>query len=342
MATNYGKAAAFAALGSAAGIAAALLARKKSQQQYRLEGRVVVVTGGSRGLGLLLAREFIERGSRVAICARDEQELERAREEFASVGERFFAVQCDLADNDQVIFMLESVEKQLGAIDVLVNNAGMIQVGPLENQHLDDFYAAMRSNFWSAVHSTLAVLPGMKQRQAGRIVNVTSIGGKVAVPHLLPYSASKFALIGFSKGLRAELAKDGISVTTIVPGPMRTGSPRNVDTAGRHEQEFSWFMMGDSLPGVSMDARRAAKKIVDACVAGTGEVVLGAAAQAMAFFDAIAPNAVSAILGAVNQWMLPSPGGMNRHKKGFEAENIITKSFLTSLTREAELENNEI
>ncbi len=340
MARSAGTKITLAVIGSAACAVAALLARQK-YSRFRLDGKVVFVTGGSRGLGILLAREFIERGATVAVCARDEQELTRAREEFAPVGDRFFAIQCDLSNNEQVIFTLETIENAFGPIDVLVNNAGTIQIGPLENQRLDDFYAAMRANFWSAVHTTLAVLPGMKRRGSGRIVNVTSIGGKIAVPHLLPYSASKFALVGFSKGLRAELAKDGISVTTIVPGLMRTGSPRNVDTTGQYEKEYSWFILGDSLPGVSMDAKRAARKIVDACVAGIGEVVLGAAAHGAAVFEALAPNTVSAILGAVNQWMLPRPGDTDQKKKGFEAENPATRSVLTSLTRDPELENNE-
>lgn len=340
MARSTGAKITWTVLGSAACAAAALLALKKPPH-FRLDGKVVFVAGGSRGLGLLLAREFIARGAKVAVCTRDEHELTRVLEEFAPVGDRFLAIQCDLDDNDQVVFTLETIEKAFGPIDVLVNNAGTIQVGPLENQQLDDFYAAMRTNFWSAVHATLSVLPAMKQRGNGRIVNITSIGGKIAVPHLLPYSASKFALVGFSKGLRAELAKDGISVTTVVPGLMRTGSPRNVDTTGQHEKEYSWFAVGDSLPGVSMDAKRAARKIVDACVAGTGEVVLGVAAHAAAVFEALAPNTVSAILAAINQWMLPSPGDTNRKKKGFEAENPITRSVLTSLSRDAELENNE-
>jgi NAD(P)-dependent dehydrogenase (short-subunit alcohol dehydrogenase family) len=341
MAGKTGTKIGLAAIGTAACAAAALLARKK-WAQFRPDGRVVFVTGGSRGLGLLLAREFIERGARVAICSRDEQELTRAREEFAPVGDRFFAVQCDLADNDQVIFTLDTIEKEFGPIDVLVNNAGTIQVGPLENQKLDDFYAAMRTNFWGAVHATLGVLPSMKQRGTGRIVNITSIGGKIAVPHLLPYSASKFALVGFSKGLRAELAKDGISVTTVVPGLMRTGSPRNLDVTGQHEKEYGWFAVGDSLPGISMDAKRAARKIVDACVSGTGEIVLGAAAHAAAVLEALAPNAMSAIFAAANQWVLPSPGASDRKKKGFEAEGSVTESVLTALTREAEVRNSEI
>jgi NAD(P)-dependent dehydrogenase (short-subunit alcohol dehydrogenase family) len=340
MARNYGSAVAWTALGTVACAAAAFLALRPSPD-YRLDGKVVLVTGGSRGLGLILAREFVARAAIVAICARNEQELMRVREELAAVGEKFLALQCDLSDNDQVVAMIGKVEKQFGPIDVLVNNAGTIQVGPLENQHLDDFHAAMRANFWSAVHSTLAVMPGMKQRHSGRIVNITSIGGKISVPHLLPYSASKFALIGFSKGLRAELAKDGITVTTVVPGLMRTGSPRNVEVAGQHAKEYSWFILGDSLPGASMDAKRAARKIVDACVAGTGELILGAAAQFGAVLEALAPNFVSAIMGVMNQWMLPAPGESHQRKKRFEAENTITNTFLTSLTREAEFKNNE-
>jgi short-subunit dehydrogenase len=182
----------------------------------------------------------------------------------------------------------------------------------------------------------------MKKRRTGRIVNIGSIGGKIAVPHLLPYSASKFALVGFSKGLRAELAKDGIAVTTVVPGLMRTGSPRNVDTAGQHAKEYSWFIVSDSLPGISMDARLAAKQIVRACIAGAGEVVLGAPAKVAAVVDALAPNIMQAVMAGASAWMLPAPGQGESRKKGHESENFFTRSFLTTLTRWAERQNNQI
>src|SRR6185503_4123757 len=119
-----------------------------------------------------------------------------------------------------------------------------------------------------------AVLPEMRARREGRIVNITSIGGKISVPHLLPYSASKFALVGLSEGLRAELAKDGIVVTTICPGLMRTGSPRNATFKGQHRAEYAWFSIGDSLPVTAMSADRAARQILTACKRGEAEVVL--------------------------------------------------------------------
>src|ERR1700694_4855674 len=245
---------------------------RKAPPRYSLTGKVVLITGGSRGLGLVLAREFLQRGSTVAVCARDEQKLSRVRKEFASYGHKFLTVPCDLSDKDQAFAMVKTVEEKLGPVDVLVNNAGTILVGPVENQHIENFEEAMRINFWPCVYTSFAVIPGMKRRRSGRIVNIGSIGGKIAVPHLLPYSASKFALAGFSQGLRAELAKDGISVTTVNPGLTRTGSPRNVDVTGQHGKEYSWFILADSLPGISMDARRAAREIVQACISGTGEV----------------------------------------------------------------------
>ena len=319
----------------------AILARKASPR-YSLTGKVVLITGGSRGLGLVLAREFLRRGSTVAVCARDEQELSRVRKEFASYGHRFLTVACDLSDKDQVFEMVEIVEKKLGPVDVLVNNAGTILVGPVENQRIENFEEAMRINFWQTVYTSFAVTPGMKRRRSGRIVNIGSIGGKIAVPHLLPYSASKFALAGFSQGLRAELAKDGISVTTVNPGLMRTGSPRNVEVTGQHGKEYTWFILADSLPGISIDARRAARGIVQACISGTGEVVLGFTAKCAAMLNAIAPNAVGALLAAANQQLLPAPGNGLSRKKGFENENALTRSALTSLTRRAEVDNNEL
>ena len=251
----------------------------QQSRHWELSEKVVLITGGSRGLGRAMAREFAAYGARVAVCARDEEDLARVREEFSSRGDHFFSAACDVWHRDQVQSLLSSVEKALGLVDVLVNNAGTILVGPLEHMTVQDFEDVMRVNFWCAIHTTLAALPGMRRRGQGRIVNITSIGGKVAFPHLLPYTASKFALVGFSEGLRAELAKDGISVTTVFPDWMRTGSPRNAEFKGNDQQEYAWFTITDSLPGASMRAERAARQIVRACQNGESEVVLGLPAK---------------------------------------------------------------
>ena len=315
----------------------------QQSRHWDLNEKVVLITGGSRGLGLVMAREFATHGARVAVCARDDEDLARVREEFASRGDHFFSSPCDVSDQNQLQSLLSSVEKALGSVDVLVNNTGTILVGPLEHMTLEDFQDVMRVNFWGAVRTTLAVLPGMRRRGRGRIVNITSIGGKVAFPHLLPYTASKFALVGFSEGLRAELAKDGIWVTTVVPNLMRTGSARNAEFKGNYKREYAWFTITDSLPGASIRAERAARQIVRACQNGESEVVLGLPAKLAVIANGVAPGLLSDLLAAGNEWLLPQATGEDtgRHK-GYESESSTRRSSLTSVTRAAERANNEM
>jgi len=228
----------------------ALLAAREISRHIapaELRGQKALVTGGSRGLGLLIGRELARAGCDVTICARDVDELARARADILRFGRQVETVVCDVSDRVQVNRMIRQVTTHFGQIDILVHNAGVIQVGPLENQSIDDFQMAMDVMYWGIVHPTLAVLPQMRARGSGRIVNVTSIGGKLGVPHLLPYSSAKFAAVGFSEGLAAEVAKDGIAVTTVVPGLMRTGSHLHALTKGQHEAEYGWFSLGASL-----------------------------------------------------------------------------------------------
>jgi short-subunit dehydrogenase len=182
----------------------------------------------------------------------------------------------------------------------------------------------------------------MLMKRKGRIVNITSIGGKISVPHLLPYCASKFALVGLSAGLRAELAKDGIVVTTVCPGLMRTGSPRNATFKGKHRAEYTWFSISDSLPLVSMSAERAARQIITACKRGDAEVVLSLPAKLAVRFNTLFPELTADLLGVINQ-LLPPPGGIGAERaQGSESESSLSPSFLTSLGDRAARENNQL
>lgn len=310
------------------------------RRRLRLAGRVVVITGGSRGLGLVLAREFTARGARLAICARDEVELERAARELEERGARVLAVACDVADAGQVEHFVARVEDELGPIDVLVNNASIIQVGPLEAMTLDDFREAMAVNYWGTVHTTLAALPHMMQRGRGAIVNIASIGGRVAVPHLVPYDAAKFAVVGFSRGLRAELASYGIRVTTIIPGLMRTGSPVNAYFKGRHAAEFTWFALGDATPLTAMSAERAARRIVLATERGEGEVVLTWQAKVLGLAHDLFPGFTTDVLGLVDR-LLPGPGADGTTVRGMEVSTRLAPSPITGLMNRAARRNNE-
>jgi short-subunit dehydrogenase len=331
-------------LAAAAGLGGYLLARAVMKKPtYDFRGKTVLITGGSRGLGLVMAREFAREGARIAICARDKEKLDKAHEELANnAGADVFSYSCDITNREQVNEMVRAIENHFGEINVLVNNAGRIEVGPMEVMTLEDYEAAMNTHFWGPLYTTLAVLSQMRQRQEGRIVNITSIGGKISVPHLLPYSASKFALVGFSEGLRAELAKDGIVVTTVCPGLMRTGSPRNAMFKGQHKAEYAWFSISDALPVTSMKAERAARQIVSACKRGDAEIVLSVQAQLAVTFHSLFPGLTSDLLGIVNKF-LPGPGGIGTNSaKGEDSKSLLTPVWLTALSDIAARRNNEI
>jgi len=251
---------------------------------------VVLITGGSRGLGVGLARALAKKGARLAICGRDGQELRAAETEIRRFSNDVISIPCDVADSSQVENLVNAALDRFGRIDVLINNAGVIEVGPFHTMTVADFENAMKVIFWGTVYTTLAVLPHMLQRGEGRIVNVTSVGGKVSVPHLLPYSCAKFAAVAFSEGLRSELRGTGVTTTTVAPGLMRTGSFLNSRFKGDNEHEAAWFSISASLPGVSMSAQRAVDQILQAAARGQAEKVLSVPAQLLALFHGIFPG----------------------------------------------------
>src|SRR4051812_19625786 len=309
-------AAAVAAGSAVLGVAAAAVAATNLIQRRRsfsLQGKTVFITGGSRGLGLAMAEEFARRGAQIAICARDAEGLDRARQQIErEAGGTVMTFVCDVSDREQMENTVQKVQNHFGAIDVLVNNAGIIAVGPVENQNVADFEEAMKINFWSQVYATLAALPEMRRRGEGRVVNITSIGGKVSVPHLLPYSCSKFAAVAFSEGLRSELAGTGVKAVTIAPGLMRTGSFLNAQFKGNNTNEAAWFSLAASLPGISISAKRAAAGIVSATKRGTADKVLGAPASLLAVFHGLFPGLTADVLGLIKQALPDGRGGQNR------------------------------
>jgi NAD(P)-dependent dehydrogenase (short-subunit alcohol dehydrogenase family) len=314
----------------------------QSRSEFSLNGKTVLITGGSRGLGLLLASEFARRGARVAISARDAEELQRAADKLRSITEEVFTVEADHALQEEAELAVERVSSQFGRIDVLVNNAGKMTVGPLETMTIDDFRDSLNVHFWGSYFTTMAVLPRMRQEREGRIVNISSIGGRISVPHLVPYSVGKFALTGFSEGLRAELRRDKILVTTVCPGLMRTGSARNASFKGNNEAEYAWFGAAASLPGLSIPATDAARAIVDACARGQAEVVLSAPARVASLLHGMIPGVTADLLGLVNR-VLPGPGGIGRHARtGAKSSANVPSNWMTKLSDEAAAENNEV
>src|SRR5436305_2028807 len=331
--------------GMAAGVGMILAGRSawkrlRNWGAQELYGQTVLITGGSRGLGLALAEEFARQGCNIVICAREEDELIRARQQVERLGVEVVAVPCDISKPDEVEHMVNVARQHFGKIDVLVNNAGIISVGPLLSQKLEDFQEAMDVMFWGVVHPTLAVLPQMLHDGRGRVVNITSIGGKVSVPHLLPYDCAKFAAVGFSEGLHAEVGRFGVNVTTVVPGLMRTGSYVNANFKGNNEAEYSWFSVSSALPLLTIAADRAARKIIRAVRQGRAEIILTPQARLLATAHGVAPGLVSDALSLVNR-MLPDATQDNEKHLGKDSRTAVSESFLTTFGRRAAEQFNE-
>lgn len=331
-------------LGAAAGLGVAggfaLLAARRPA--FGLRDKVVLIVGGSRGLGLVMAREFVAEGARVALCARDSGELERAKAELESLGGTVFTTTCDARLKSDIERTVSEVRTNLGPVDVLVNNAGIIRVGPLELQTQEDFEEAMQLHFWAPYHAMQAVLPEMKRRGSGRIVNISSIGGKVPVPHLSAYCASKFALVGLSSAMRTELVKHGIYVMTVCPGLMRTGSHINAEFKGQKEKEFALFSIMDATPLTSVSAENAARQIVNAARRGQADLTISAPAKLATRFNAMFPETTAGILEMVNRF-LPEPGTADtRAHTGLESTSEASPSFVTAAIDAASERNNEL
>ena len=329
---------------AAAGAGVFLIAHSifRELSKFKLEGKVVLVTGASRGLGLVLALELAARGAKLAIWARSAEKLETARKELEEMGAEVLAMPVDVNDEGFVTAAIKDVVSHYGQLDVLINNAGIIQVGPQENMSIDDYEKAMQTNFWSLLYTIRAAVPHFIERGGGRIVNITSIGGKIAVPHMLPYTASKFAAVGLSEGMMAELKKNNIHVVTVVPNLMRTGSPRNIDVMGNHEAEYAWFKLAGSSPVLTQSAEQAASDIIKAIEYGESEAILSLTGKVASIIKGLAPGWVNVAMSVANN-LLPEPTlGKQKTKKGYQAESKITRGRFAKSADKAALKNNEM
>ena len=332
--------------GAAAGVGAVIAGRRLLRYARKnaetLRGQAVVITGGSRGLGLALAEEFARHGSRIVICARDVDELGRAQKQIEALGTEVATFPCDISRQEDAERLVRFTQERFGCVDILVNNAGIIAVGPLLSQRTEDFREAMDVMFWGTVYPTLAVLPQMVQDGRGRIVNITSIGGKVSVPHLVPYGCAKFATVGFSEGLHAEVKRFGVNVLTVVPGLMRTGSHLNAFFKGKQKQEYGWFALSGTNPLFSISAERAARQIVNGARRNQAELIVSWQAKVLAGIHGVAPGLTQEALALVNRLLPDAQRGSKQKKPGRESQSAVTRSPLTALGQRAARRYNQV
>jgi len=333
----------YAAVGAAGLLLATAVSKGlRRRRSIALNGRIALVTGGSRGLGLLVASELGREGMKIVLAARDAASLDRAREMLLAEGTEVSTLVADLSKKDDAERIVADTIRRHGALDLLVNNAGTIKVGPVEHMTVADFDEAMAVHFWGPLHTIRAAVPQMRAQGGGRIVNISSIGGRVGVPHLVPYCASKFALTGLSTSMAAELAASGIAVTTVCPGLMRTGSFFNAWFKGQHRREFAWFAIADSAPVLSIDGRRAAAQVVDAARHGDAELVISWPARLAILASAALPRTMAAAMAFSNR-LLPSPAESRQTAswRGWQSTSRWAPSVLTRLSERPAAENNQ-
>jgi short-subunit dehydrogenase len=289
---------------------AALICNKFRRHSRLGEGQVAIITGGSSGLGLALAHRFGRAGLKLVLAARSRNDLEEAKKNLLSARSLsneldIVLVACDLSDQERAASLIHIAIETFGRLDILINNAGIIEVGPMEDQPLQAYECAMAVNFFAALYTSYAALPIFLKRRSGAIVNISSIGGKVAVPHLLPYVASKFALTGFSEGMHAELRHKGVQVTTVCPGLMRTGGETHAHFRGQVEKEKAWFQTSARTPLLAASATYVAEQIFAAVDAGRAELTITPQAWLAARFAGVAPETTQFISSLVNAYLLP-------------------------------------
>ena len=301
-----------------AAAATGALARAILPRRPRLRpGQVAIITGGSRGLGLALAHRFGRAGLKLCLAARHGEELERARQDLVESGDAQAAdvllMACDLTDPAQAPNLVDETVRRFGRLDVLINNAGIIEVGPFGDQPIDAYYRAMQTNFFAALHMIHAAIPYLltgsvdsSEKPHRAIVNIASIGGKIPVPHLLPYVAAKFALTGFSEGLHAELRFKGVRVTTVCPGLMRTGGENHAHFTGQRDKEERWFMFSAKTPGIAASVTHAAQRIYGAVQAGRAEITITPQAWLAARVFGLAPESSQLLAALANEYLLPA------------------------------------
>lgn len=317
----------------------------QSPKTTSFKNQSVVITGGSRGLGFALAKELLREGAFVTILARDPVELQKAHMELVQLQRgRVNSVVCDVTDTPKLEAALRQAADTFDGIDLLINNAGSITVGPWETMQQEDFEAQMKLHVYAPMNAIRIALPFLRQPYSGkRIVNICSMGGRVAVPHMVPYDTSKFALAGFSQGVGAELASENISVTTIYPGLMRTGSPIQAVFKGNHEKEFAWFQTGDVFPFLSTSALESAQAIVEAARERRWELMPSTPAKVRMTLATFFPELMGAAMGWVSSLM---PKGKSRvYKTGAQSRQLFDSSRLTKAfverAHEAERELNQ-
>ena len=215
----------------------------------KLQGKTAVITGGTRGIGRGIAEALVRSAANVCISGRSAEEVERVASELDDLDEgRAIGTVCDVRDHDQVKALLTFAQTAFGGVDILVNNAGIGIFQSVEEMSAEDFRAILETNLFGVFYACHEVIPLMKQRGGGYIINISSLAGANPHPQMAAYNASKFALNGFSEALMQEVRHDGIKVSYIMPGSVNTEFGDD-----QPDESKSWQLQPEDIARVVID-----------------------------------------------------------------------------------------
>ena len=254
-----------------------------------LKNKKIIITGASSGIGKALAFELAEKGAHLVLTSRKIELLQKTADEIKATfpdSPKPVSISCDISKKEEVKQLIKESINQLGEIDILINNAGIGVYGDIEKTTEEDYRKIMDVNYFGPIYSMFEILPYMKQRKKGMIINVTSLAAIYSVPYLGAYSASKAALVSLTQNLRAELSDSGVSFMIVYPGYTQTDFFKNEKKTG-----------GARRPsGKYMPARKVAKGIVRAIEKGKQDLIFTASGKALAIFQGIAPWLVRKVM----------------------------------------------
>ncbi|MGE8077981.1 SDR family NAD(P)-dependent oxidoreductase [Peribacillus loiseleuriae] len=253
----------------------------------RLHNKCVVITGASGGIGKEIAKKAAEQGARVVLLARNTDKLEELRNELnKQYGDVAYAYTLDVSDMKKIVDVFTDIYAHVGEIDVLVNNAGYGTFKEVDETDTEEIQAMFRVNVIGLMACTKMVVPAMKRRKSGHIINIASMAGKIATPKSTLYSSTKFAVIGYSNALRLELMRDGIRVTTVNPGPIQTNFFDIADESGTYVKNIEKFILQPAY---------VADKIVAAMLTKKREINLPRFMNAISKMHTLFPNTVETL-----------------------------------------------
>jgi hypothetical protein len=251
------------------------------------KNKVVVITGASSGIGEAAAEKFAKKGANIVLIARRKDKLEEVEKKLSKYSVKILVQVCDVSDKEQVKQMSEKVIDIFSRIDVLVNNAGFVIYGKVEELSIEDIESQMQTNYFGTINCTKYFLPHFLKQNFGHIVNVASVGGSFGVPGIASYCATKFAMLGFSEGLHHELHRTNVGVTVV--------SPIMVRTSLFDHPSFKNFTR--RATGISLSSETVANAIIKAANSPRLEIVVPSFVRIGIWFKQTFPFLINPIIG---------------------------------------------